>query len=179
METMSQRFFTDMTDGPGMMNQGLLQLQKISGVWKTEDGSFELRIRSQEAVAILHGRGALDTRIAVNHMGMMMGMGMQPDENGMPKPHTLDLFFTMGNTILDVEGNPLLRLESAWYENEALSVAATDPQTDKTRSLRLARVPAAERPIDPSVPVPKFCPECGNRMAGSPVCQSCGWRVTG
>lgn len=176
---MSKSFYADMTDGPGMMNQGLLQLQKISDIWKTEDGSFELRIRSQETVAILHGKGALDTRIAVNNMGMMMGMAMLTGENSIPKPDELNLFFTMGNTILDVEGNPLLRLEHARYGNDVLSVQVTDLQTEEKRSLKLARVSAAEKPIDPSIPIPKFCPECGNRMAGKPVCQSCGWRVTG
>ena len=179
METMSQSHFADMTDGPGMADQGLLKLRKISGIWKTDDGSFELRIHSQEAVAVLHGRGALDTRLAVCHIGMMMGMPMYPGSNSTQKPHELEVFFAMGNTILDVEGTPLLRLESAWYENDVLSVAATDLQAKQKRLLMLTRVPDEEKPIDPSVPIPKFCPECGNRMGDKPVCPSCGWRVTG
>ena len=179
MGTMSQSYFKNMTDGPGMVDQGLLKLQRISGDWKTQDGSFELRLRSQEAVAILHGRGALDTRVAVdNLMSGFMGLAMQTG-GSMPQQHEIDLIFSFGHTILDVEGTPLLRLERAWYDNGALTVEVTDRQTDAKRALRLARVPAEEQPVDPSIPVPRFCPECGHPMNGKPICQSCGWRVTG
>lgn len=178
METMSPAFLSGMMDGPGMADQGLLKLRKLSDTWKTGDGSFELHVRAQEAVAILRGRGALDTRVCVNSMTMgMMGMA-QTVGNGTP-PHEIDLLFTFGNTILDVEGNPLLRLERAWYENDTLSVAVTDRQTEEQRTLALFRVPKADKPIDPSIPVPKFCPECGHSMQGKPICQTCGWRVTG
>ena len=178
METMSSSFFANMTDGPGMMDQGLLKLNQISGVWKTEDGSFEMRIRSQEAVAILRGRGALETRISVNGMmTAMMGMGQAAGNS--TAPHEIELFFSAGQTILDVEGNPLLRLERAWYGSGTLAVEVTDRQTEEKRTLRLFRVPKEEKPIDPSIPVPNFCPECGNAMQGNPVCQACGWRVTG
>lgn len=178
METMSTAFLNNMMDGPGMADQGLLKLQKISDIWKTEDGAFELRIRSQEAVAILHGKGALDTSISVNSfltgmMGMTSAMG-----NGMP-PHEIDLIFSFGHTILDVEGNPLVRLERAWYENDTLTVEATDRRTEEKRVLELFRVTKADKPIDPSIPVPKFCPECGHSMQGKPICQACGWRVIG
>ena len=178
METMSSAFLGGMMDGPGMADQGLLKLQRISDIWKTRDGSFELRIRLQEAVAILHGRGALDTRICVNNMMTgMMGMAAAMG-NGAP-PHEIDLIFTFGQTILDVEGKALLRLERAWYENDTLTVEATDRQTEEKRTLELFRVPKADKPIDPSVPMPKFCPECGHSMQGKPICQACGWRVTG
>ena len=178
METMSSAFFSSMMDGPGMADRGLLKLQKISDIWKTEDDSFELRVRSQEAVAILRGRGALDTRISVNNMMMgMMGMA-QATGNNMPA-HEIDLMFTFGHTILDVEGNPLLRLERAWYENDTLTVEVTDRRTEDKRELRLFRVPKADIPLDPSISLPKFCPECGHPMAGKPICQTCGWRVTG
>ena len=176
METMRSAFLNNMMDGPGMADQGLLKLQKISGIWKTEDESFEMRICSQEAVAILRGKGALDTRISVNNMMTAM-MGMTIENSAVP--HEIDLIFSFGHTILDVEGNPLLRLERAWYENDRLSVEVTDLQTEEKRELRLFRGPRADIPIDPSIPVPKFCPECGNSMSGKPICQACGWRVTG
>ena len=172
METMNSALLGNIMDGPGMVDQGLLKLQKISDIWKNEDSSFEIRIRSQEAVAILRGRGALDTRISVNNMmGMTMGNSAVP--------HEIDLIFSFGHTILDVEGTPLLRLERAWYENDTLFIEATDRQTDEKRTLVLFRVPKAEKAVDLSVPIPKFCPECGNSMQGKPVCQACGWRVTG
>ncbi len=177
METMYSGF-ANMMDGPGMQDPGILKLRKISDVWKTEDGSFEMRIRSQEAVAVLRGRGALDTRISLNPMMTgMMGMGMAMGNS--PAPHEIDLLFCFGTAILDVEGNPLLRLERAWYENDTLTVEATDGQTEENRMLKLFRVPREEEPVNPSVRVPNFCPECGNRMEGRPVCRMCGWRVRG
>ena len=112
METMSSAFLNNMMDGPGMADRGLLKLQKISGIWKTEDDSFEMRICSQEAVAILRGKGALDTRISVNNMMTAM-MGMTIENSAIP--HEIDLIFSFGHTILDAEGNPLLRLERAWF----------------------------------------------------------------